>query len=58
MFRRQLSPAVRQGQAVPAAMNAPLLLLALAVVILGLWPALMQELTGAAGAALLSTFGG
>lgn len=58
MFRRQLSPAVRQGQAVPAAMNTPLILLALAILILGLWPALVQPLTGAAGAALMAAFGG
>jgi hypothetical protein len=39
-------------------MNIPLAVLALAVVVIGVWPSLLQGLTGPAGTALLKAFGG
>jgi formate hydrogenlyase subunit 3/multisubunit Na+/H+ antiporter MnhD subunit len=57
VYRAQPSPAVRDGRAMPLAMRAPLGLLALAVVLLGVWPALAQPLAGTAGAAVLAAFG-
>jgi proton-translocating NADH-quinone oxidoreductase chain N len=58
MYRHQPSAAVESGKAIPLAINIPLLVLALAVVILGLWPSLVSGLTAPAGSALLAAFGG
>ncbi len=57
VYRRQPSAAVQSGHTLPAAMNAPLILMGLAVVAIGVWPGLMSWLTGPAGQALLSAFG-
>jgi proton-translocating NADH-quinone oxidoreductase chain N len=57
LYRRQASAAVAQGQAIPAAMHAPLIILAAAVIVIGLWPALVQGLTGPAGVAVMNAFG-
>jgi proton-translocating NADH-quinone oxidoreductase chain N len=57
MYRQKPSEAVTRGGRISAAMAIPLALLALAVVIFGIWPAWMQWLTGPAGAALLAAFG-
>lgn len=58
LYRQQPSLEVASGQRLPALMQAPLALLLVVVIILGLWPALVQNLTGAAGSALLRAFGG
>jgi len=58
MYRREPSEAVLAGAPIPASMRLPLILLLLAVVIIGLWPGLLADLTGPAGAALLAAFGG
>jgi hypothetical protein len=39
-------------------MSLPLLVMALAIVVIGVWPSLLQGLTGPAGAALVKAFGG
>ena len=39
-------------------MSAPLILLAISIVILGIWPNLLAWLTGPAGAELVKAFGG
>lgn len=57
VYRQQPSAAVRVGAPVPALMNVPLLLMVLAVVVIGVWPTLVQGVTGPAGAALLAAFG-
>ena len=57
VYRLEPSAAVRRGQALPAAMRAPLGLLALAVLALGVWPGLAAWLTGPAGAAVMAAFG-
>jgi len=56
VYRSSLSPAVQAGGSIPAAMQVPLALLALAVVVLGLWPGLAAGLVEPAAAALLGMF--
>lgn len=58
LYRQQPSVQVVAGERVPVLMQAPLALMLIAVIILGLWPALVQGMTGAAGSALLRAFGG
>jgi len=57
MYRREPGALVAAGRAIPAAMTIPLILLAAAVVVLGVLPMLVGDLTGAAAADLLATFG-
>jgi NADH:ubiquinone oxidoreductase subunit 2 (subunit N) len=56
VYSGRLSPAVQGGRPVPVAMQIPLLLLALAVVALGIWPGLAAGLVEPAGTALLGIF--
>ena len=56
MYRRQASSSVKKGSSIGWTMQLPLILLALAVVVLGLFPSLMNWLTEPAGAALMSIF--
>ncbi len=49
MYRRETSEAVAAGKALPIVMVVPLVLLAVAVVAIGVWPALLQWLTAPAG---------
>jgi NADH:ubiquinone oxidoreductase subunit 2 (subunit N) len=58
VYRKQASAAVGAGRPLPMAMRAPLLVLALLVVMLGVWPGLAAWLTEPAGKALLAAFGG
>lgn len=58
MYRQEPSPAVQRGCPMPVAMGIPLVLLALATIVIGVWPTLVQWLTGPAGQALLTAFGG
>lgn len=58
VYRRQPSAAVAGGTAVPKLMLLPLLLLAVAVVAIGIWPNLVGWLVEPAGAAMLAAFGG
>jgi proton-translocating NADH-quinone oxidoreductase chain N len=58
MYRQETSEAVRAGKPLPGAMVLPLILLALAVVAIGIWPSLLERLTAPAGVALLAAFGG
>jgi proton-translocating NADH-quinone oxidoreductase chain N len=57
MYRQETSEAVRVGEPLPVLMLLPLVLLALAVVVIGMWPSLLEWLTAPAGAALLAAFG-
>lgn len=55
LYRKPPSSAVQHGQPLPHSLHIPLVLLALAVVIIGLWPGLVNWLTdGGAVAALLN----
>jgi proton-translocating NADH-quinone oxidoreductase chain N len=58
MYRQEASEAVKAGTSIPGVVLLPLVLLALAVVAIGLWPGLLEWLTAPAGAALLTAFGG
>ena len=58
VYRKQPSTAVAAGAAVPASMVLPLAVLALAVVVLGFWPSLLNFLTEPASSALLKAFKG
>jgi formate hydrogenlyase subunit 3/multisubunit Na+/H+ antiporter MnhD subunit len=58
VYREHPSAIVQRGQPLPAAMKAPLAVMALAVVAIGVWPGLLQWLTEPAGAALLRAFSG
>lgn len=53
VFRREISAEVQAGRPLPFTMNLPLVLLALAVIIIGLWPNLVFGLTNAAGAVVV-----
>jgi proton-translocating NADH-quinone oxidoreductase chain N len=58
MYRLEPSSRVKQGKGLPMVMVVPLVILALAVVVLGFWPSLMNWLTEPAGQALLASIGG
>jgi NADH:ubiquinone oxidoreductase subunit 2 (subunit N) len=58
VYRKDMSKAVRRGKPLPGTMLLPLVLMALAVVTIGLWPSLVEWLTVPAGTALLAAFGG
>lgn len=54
MYRREESDAVRLGQAMPATMVVPLVVMSILVIALGVWPALVEGVTGPAAQALLA----
>jgi formate hydrogenlyase subunit 3/multisubunit Na+/H+ antiporter MnhD subunit len=56
VYRREESESVRSGRALPAIMNVPLALLAIGIVVIGIWPSIMDWLTQPAGADLLAFF--
>jgi proton-translocating NADH-quinone oxidoreductase chain N len=58
IYRKQPSKAVAGGAPLAPAMVAPLVILAVAVVVVGFWPDLLAWLTEPAGAAVLAAFGG
>jgi formate hydrogenlyase subunit 3/multisubunit Na+/H+ antiporter MnhD subunit len=58
VYRKKPSLAVQHGSQIPKLMNLPLVLLAIAVVILGFWPGLVQWLTAPASQILLASMGG
>jgi hypothetical protein len=57
LYRREMGEVVERGAPVPLAMHIPLIILALAIVAIGLWPALMNWLTEPAAQAFLAMFG-
>lgn len=57
MYRKQPSEAVQAGKPVSMSMYTVMALLALGIVLVGLWPGLVTWLTEPAGAALLASFG-
>jgi NADH:ubiquinone oxidoreductase subunit 2 (subunit N) len=58
MYRKAPSAAVRAGVRSPALMVAPLVALALVVVVLGFWPGLVGPLSAPAAETLSKLFGG
>ena len=57
MYRLEPSSRVKQGKRLPLAMSIPLVVAGLAVVLIGIWPSLMNWLTVPAGQALLTSLG-
>jgi proton-translocating NADH-quinone oxidoreductase chain N len=57
MYRLEASARVRQGKRLPLAMSIPLVILVIAVVLIGIWPSLVNWLTVPAGQALLASMG-
>ncbi len=58
MYRREPSSVVLAGNSASLMMGLPVMVLTLAVVVLGFWPALMNGFTGAAAQTLLRLFAG
>lgn len=58
VYRQRPSEGVQAGRALPLAMTAPLVVLGLAVVVVGVWPGTLRWLAEPAGQALLAAFGG
>jgi proton-translocating NADH-quinone oxidoreductase chain N len=58
VYRQKPSTAVLQGESVPALMNIPLVLLALAIIVIGIWPSLVMPIVEPAAATLMAMFGG
>ena len=58
VYRQKPSLAVQGGRPLPLTVNLPLVLLAMAIVVIGLWPNLVSSLTEAAATAVMSAFGG
>jgi proton-translocating NADH-quinone oxidoreductase chain N len=56
-YRHETSAAVQRGLPIPGLMYVPLVVMALAVVAIGVWPSLLSWLTEPAATALLSAFG-
>jgi NADH:ubiquinone oxidoreductase subunit 2 (subunit N) len=57
LYRQKPSRAVRQGARLPIVMQVPLVALALAVVVIGVWPGLVSWLTDPAGEVVIAMFG-
>ncbi len=57
LYRQQPSNAVQQGHPLPLSMRLPLIILALAIVIVGLWPGLVTGLIEPAGMAVVALVG-
>jgi len=58
LYRRVTSDVVNAGEKIPGVMTIPLIILTVAVIILGIWPSLMNWLTVPAGLDLLAAFSG
>lgn len=56
VYRRQASSLVLAGRPLPTQMALPILLLLVAIVLLGIWPSLVQGLVEPAGTALMGAF--
>jgi NADH:ubiquinone oxidoreductase subunit 2 (subunit N) len=57
VYKKETSPAVKSGTPLPGLVLVPLFLLSFAVIAIGVWPRLVEWLTGPAGAALLAGLG-
>lgn len=58
IYRREMSISVDTGMPISVVMQIPLALMALAVILIGIWPSLMAWLTAPAASSLLAAFGG
>ena len=55
LYRREMSDVVRLGRPLPVTMAAPLLVMGLLVIVLGVWPTLVEWLIGPAGLVLIAS---
>lgn len=58
LYRRETSDVVKSGSKLPRVMTIPLIILTAGVIIVGIWPSLMNWLTVPAGLDLLAAFSG
>jgi proton-translocating NADH-quinone oxidoreductase chain N len=58
VYRQEPSEAVTRGTKLPITMSIPLVVMAIAIVVIGVWPSLLAGLTNPAGIALVKAFGG
>jgi proton-translocating NADH-quinone oxidoreductase chain N len=58
VYRREPSELVQNGHPLSLGIQAPLLLLSVAIIVVGLWPNLLTWITRPAAAGLMMTFGG
>ena len=58
VYRRKPSTAVLQGESIPVLMTIPLIVLAMAVVVIGIWPSLVTPIVEPAAATIMAMFGG
>jgi proton-translocating NADH-quinone oxidoreductase chain N len=58
VYRCEPSAIVLSGKRLPVVMKLPLVLMALGIIAIGIWPSLMNWLTEPAGTALLASLGG
>jgi NADH:ubiquinone oxidoreductase subunit 2 (subunit N) len=59
MYRKAPSAIIDNGpESLPLSMLMPLGLMALAIIVIGLWPVLVEWLTVPSGSALMAAFGG
>ncbi|GAP15448.1 membrane bound hydrogenase subunit mbhH [Longilinea arvoryzae] len=58
LYRNEPSQTVLEGKPISAWMAAPMILLALAIVVIGVWPSLLTELTSRAALSLFLLMGG
>lgn len=56
LFKRETSEAVNQGTPIPWMMVVPIVVLGLAIIVIGVWPSLMDFFTGSATNSLLTYF--
>lgn len=57
VYRQRPSHAVEAGLPMPRQLSIPLMLLTVAIVVIGIWPSLVNWLTEPAGSALMAAFG-
>jgi proton-translocating NADH-quinone oxidoreductase chain N len=58
LYKKEPSAAMKNGKPMPKLMTLPLFVLAVIIVLVGIWPSLLNWLTVPAGAAILAAFGG
>jgi proton-translocating NADH-quinone oxidoreductase chain N len=57
LYKRQPSALVASGRRMPLGMEIPIAALAIAILVLGVWPGLATNMTQAAGRAVMASFG-
>lgn len=58
LYKKEASTVVQNGKPMPRLMSLPLVVMAFIIILVGIWPGLLNWLTIPAGDALLASFGG